>query len=457
MIAKATKDSMNIWVLANSFLQRSANFACMVSLGTIRQANEIVYISFRSVKRLFLTAKPLGYLGILKYWFPALDNFNKVITDGNECCYKAGIMKSESDLMKYRHLLIGILLIGSMNLGSQDFHNSFIQFAPMTISPTLTGAYYGNLRATVIGRDQGQKVSPGNQWRDFNVSVDTNIDFGFTDGDWVSGGINFVRSQVGTTSFTRQFSGLALAYHLAFGKDEDKVFSVGFKYGNYSTKFGMTNPDDLSSPASLAAIGSQDITQLIRDANDPNNEGKSSGDYNVGFMLTSPVGKSSDVRIGISADHMFSPRLTLGQNNSGPDTIPMQGFIAEELDRRINGFIYYYTSLSDKLVFNPNILYQKMGASTNILIQGLVNYLISPKKDITLITGIGVRIANSMDFPLYLGADIKSWRVGLSYDTNVTGLRPSNNTFGALELGISKIFSWSKPAVVKPVFICPRL
>lgn len=353
--------------------------------------------------------------------------------------------------MNYRHLFIIGMLLGWMNLSAQDFHNSFIQFAPMTISPTLTGAYYGNLRANVIGRDQGNNVAPSpNQFRDFNVALDANIDFGFTDGDWIAGGINFVRSTAGAADFTRQFSGLALAYHLAFGKNEDKVFTAGFKYGSYSFNFNPQS-DNLIDPQTLNAGSSQDIGFWATRVLDPNYD-KNTGDYNVGFMLTTPVGKKSDMRIGVSADHMFAPRL--GIDTLGGTT---PGFTRERLDRRINGFLFYYTSLSDRLVFNPNILFQKMGVSTNILIQGLMNYLISPKKDITLIGGIGIRLANSMDFPLYVGADIKSWRVGISYDTNVTGLRPSSNTFGALEIGIQKIFAWSKPAVVKPVFICPRL
>ncbi len=353
--------------------------------------------------------------------------------------------------MSYRHLLIIGMLLGWMNLSAQDFHNSFIQFSPMTISPTLTGAYYGNIRANVIGRDQGNNIAPSpDQFRDFNVALDVNIDFGFTDGDWIAGGVNFVRSSAGAANFTRQFSGLALAYHLAFGKDQDKVFTAGFKYGNYSFNFNPTQ-DNLVDPQSLTAGMSQDIGFWAQRVLDPNYD-KNSGDYNVGFMLTAPMGKKSDVRIGISADHMFAPRLSIDSLGMGPDAQTQ-----ERLDRRINGFVFYYTSLSDRLVFNPNILVQKMGVSTNILFQGLMNYLISPKKDITLIAGLGVRFANSMDFPIYLGADIKSWRVGLSYDTNVTGLRPSSGTFGAMEIGIQKIFAWSKPAVVKPVFICPRL
>ena len=358
--------------------------------------------------------------------------------------------------MKLKLLVFCFLALSFVNLGAQDFHNSFIQFAPLNINPALTGAFYGNLRANIIARDQGRPVAGGgNEFQDLSLSLDGSIDFGLTKNDWVSAGMSFARSTSGVLSFRRQFTGLNLAYHLSFGKKSDKVFTLGVRYGNYSTGFngfGGTTTKLLADPMG------QDFDLLGIQVTDSegNLPQKSSSDYMVGMMLTTPVGKKSDIRIGISADHLFTPRLSFP--DSGMDTIPGPGPIQdEELLRRVNGFIYYYTSISDRLVFNPNILYQKIGVSTNILFQGLVNYLIDPKKDITLIAGLGVRLVNSTDIPVYLGADIKSWRVGISYDTNIAGLRPSNGTFGALEIGISKIFSWFKPTTVKPVYICPRL
>lgn len=359
-------------------------------------------------------------------------------------------------MMKLKHIFL-ILVCGlSLGMNAQDFHNSYFQFAPMTVNPALTGAFYGNLRVSVIGRDQGRPVAGGgNEFQDLSLALDGNLDFGFTEGDWVSFGGNYVKSPgAGETNFFRQFTGLTAAYHLAYGKREDKVFSVGFKYGSYTT--GFTNPGAAVSPLTLEneMADDQDIEQLFGDSQSLDLPTKETGDYMLGLMLTTPVGKKSDLRLGISADHILAKNFTVADSMQvGPEPDVQ----AERLDRRINLFAYYYTSLSDKLTFNPNILFQRKGVSTNIVVQSLFSYLYDAEKEISITAGLGMRLVNSFDIPIYLGVDYKSWRVGLAYDANVGGLRPSNSTFGALEIGISKVFSWVKKPVVEPEFICPRL
>ena len=363
--------------------------------------------------------------------------------------------------MNFRPLIIALLLAASTGLCAQDFHNSFHQFAPMTINPALTGAFYGNMRINVIGRDQGRPITESNnEFQDISLAVDGNMDFGLTEGDWVSAGLNFVRSQAGEANFRRQFTGISAAYHLAFGKNHDRVFTLGGKYGSYTT--GLNDIVGLRSPFTEAnnIVTDSDIERLSPTASGGElvYPSKSSSDYMLGLMLTAPVGKSSDIRIGISSDHLFEPRLSSPRIDTTMNPNPLPGGTQfEELNRRFNAFVYYFAGISDKLTFNPNILYQKSSVSTNILLQALFHYHYNDAKGINLIGGLGVRLVNSTDIPIYLGADIGSWRAGISYDVNIGGLRPSTNTFGALEIGLSKILSWNKKAVVKPVFICPRL
>ena len=363
--------------------------------------------------------------------------------------------------MKIKHLILAFLLSFVMQLNGQDFHNSFFQFAPMNINPALTGAFYGNLRANVIARDQGRSVAgAGNEWQDLSIALDYNIDFGLTEGDWISAGGNFARSgNAGVGDFRRQFSGLNLAYHLAFGKRKDKVFTVGAKYGSYKTGIRNPNTTEYIDPETLSGGFSADIAGFLQSqfGNGPDPVTKSSGDYMVGLMLDAPLGKTADIRIGIASDHILQPRLSTSRDtmqNPGPNPTPV---FLEDLNRRINAFVFLYTDINSRLTFNPNILYQRSGVSTNIVVQALFNYLYSKEKDISFIVGLGARFVNDMDLPIYLALDMKTLRVGLSYDTNVAGLRPSSGTFGALELGITKVFNWNKKTVVQPKFICPRL
>ena len=362
--------------------------------------------------------------------------------------------------MKIKHLILAVFCCCFVQLSAQDFHNSFIQFAPMTLNPALTGGFYGNLRANAIVRDQGRSTAGGgDEFQDFSIGLDYNFDWGLTKDDWVSAGINFSRSgAAGVGNFRRQFSGISAAYHLAFGKKSDKVFTLGVRYGNYTTGFRNVNVSDYEDPETVFGNNSTDLAQWLDSqfgqGIDPRT--KETGDYMVGLMLDLPVGKKSDVRIGIASDHLLQPRLSVTVDTSGIGGNPPPTF-EENLNRRFNAFVFLYTDINKKLTFNPNLLIQRSDVTTNVLFQALFNYVYSQEKQIGFVFGLGARFANSFDIPIYAALDMKDLRVGLSYDTNISGLRPSNGTFGALELGVTKIFNWNKKTEVKPVFICPRL
>lgn len=362
--------------------------------------------------------------------------------------------------MKLRYLILSFFVVLIIKLDAQDVHYSYYQYAPTIISPAFTGAFYGNIRATAIHRGQWFNVggpSEGNQgFSTTSLLVDGNLPFGFKKGDWVSLGINLLveGNTAGIFDQKRSFNGLSAAYHLSLSKKSNTVLTAGLKYGKYGLAF--TPNSQAQSPWSLqtgsAIEDDPDYQNQTSGANQNGNIEDSANDLMIGFMLTTPVGKNSDMRIGISSDHFLQPRLKQDTTSQGPNL-----GVGDRLSRRINGFIQFYTDLSEKLTFNPSIVYQGIGPANNILVQSLFSYRPNDVQDITLNFGIGVRLADNMDVPIYVGADFKDWRVGLAFDTNVSGLTQATSNAGAYELAVSKIFSWEKKAKVNPKFICPRL
>lgn len=358
--------------------------------------------------------------------------------------------------MRFRYIILTILcLAGFQNVEAQDFHNTYYQFAPIVVSPAFTGAFRGNLRVNAIGRNQANPVAGGNNvmgddgrnaFNDLSASLDGNLPFGLKDTDWISAGMSLSQSQVGASAFKRNFAGLSLAYHLSLNKQQSSVFTLGVKYGSYSTSI---NNNAFSSPVSLANGGVDTELSTVQVGEDNQ---LSVNDWMVGVMLTTPVGDNADLRIGIASDHLINPRLMRDTSS-----IMVGQRSDQRLNRRLNAYVQYYVSLSDRVVFNPTALYQTTANASQILLQGLFSYLVNPDKDFTLNGGLGVRINDSMDVPIFLGADWKDWQFGLSYDTNLTGLTQANSTFGALELAVSKRINWNKKAVVNPKFVCPRL
>jgi len=361
--------------------------------------------------------------------------------------------------MNIKQLFLVVLCFLSIKIGAQDVHFSYYQFAPSTVSPALTGAYYGNIRATILRRSQWFNVgdSGNDGFNTTNLLLDGNIPFGFKEGDWISAGINLLKEDksAGVLDLQRGFSGLSVAYHMTLNKKQTSVFTISAKYGSYSNQ--INNGGDFLSPSSLSNGLTPDIDQLNFDQEGKLNE--SVNDIHLGFMLSTPVGKKSDIRIGLSSDHLFAPRFdapTPEPDPGNPDP-PLATIVGEQINRRFNFFAQYYTDVNSKLTFNPTILYQTIGSANNLLLQSLFSYHFNESKELYLNFGLGVRLASNMDVPIYLGADYKDWRVGLSFDLNISGLSGSTNNAGAYELGISKVFKWNKKAKVNPKLICPRL
>ena len=111
--------------------------------------------------------------------------------------------------------------------------------------------------------------------------------------------------------------------------------------------------------------------------------------------------------------------------------------------------------MNDKLTVSPTFIYQTMaGAHDEIIVQGLGSYLFNEEKDVTLLFGLGYRFRDAVH-PIF-GAQVKSLRVGLAYDVNISGLSADTNLRGGFELAASYIIKIYKPAVVKTKVLCPR-
>jgi len=367
--------------------------------------------------------------------------------------------------MKIKYYVLVVLSLSLSAVSAQDFHNTYWQFAPQVVNPAFTGAFYGNLRVNAIGRNQGRPIvsnavegesnplnDGGDEFNDYSIGLDGNIPFGFKKGDWVSAGMSLSSSKAGALGYVRRFQGLNLAYHLTLGKKQNTVFTLGAHYGNYNLGYSG-NKDRGVTPYILAGNNNDpDLNEL--DVDEMGNALLKKNDFMLGFMLTAPMGDNADIRFGLASDHLLAPRFQVNQDTMGGGGVTTT---TKRLDRRFNAFIQYYVSLNDKLVFNPTLLYQTTKDASQILLQGIFSFLVNEEKEFTFNAGLGLRLNSSMDVPIFLGADWKDWRFGMSYDTNVTGLSQANSSFGAIEFGVTKIFSWNKKASVKPKFVCPRL
>ena len=120
---------------------------------------------------------------------------------------------------------------------------------------------------------------------------------------------------------------------------------------------------------------------------------------------------------------------------------------------RFNGHIGLDYKVNEKWSIEPSIMYQKMEKNDAIVIQSWAGYLFNAEKELTLKFGAGYRLNDGGTVQALLGADYKSWKVGIAYDLELSNLKPKN----AFEIGLSYIGRIYKKPDVPPVILCPRL
>ncbi len=334
------------------------------------------------------------------------------------------------------------IFLCSQRTEAQFIHYTHMNMNPLMLNPANTGGFYGTFRLNALLRDQDWRVAgPNEEYQMVNGSVDININgIALKKEDWISVGVNFGRQGI-TSNFVRQEMYPSIAYHLVLDKKSMSDLAIGFSVGNVSNT--LDGSGDYITRNGLITGNTGDVTQTFSTAQ----EGKinnSSVDYSLGFVLTTPAGRSADFKMGIAMRQPFNPRINL------------TGAVSE-LRKDFTGFLFYYTNLSDRFVWKPGFVVNIEGKDARYLnAQTNFSYQFNEKKDVWLNFGVGARLLTTIkSLQALLGADFGDTRVGLAFDLHF-GV-PQASGPGAIELGFSKIFKIYKKPEPEPIMLCPRL
>ncbi len=340
-------------------------------------------------------------------------------------------------IFKNRVLQIVVFAWFGVSLSAQDIHFTQFNFAPLTINPAMSGAFYGTVRLGGVYRDQW-----GSTYSTPAFYVDSPILKGFRKLDWIGVGLS-VTSDKGKAEYVPFNSGAqgqegtlstggalgSIAYHFALDKKRNTVIALGIQGGTLSRKVrGEYEFEDQILNGGI----SQDVL--------PNDEkdSKSFLDVSAGLTLTSKTVGESYLRIGLSTLHLNRPRTSI--LGSGGSKLPM----------RMVGYGTYHWDVNEKFIVLPSVLYQSIGPASELSIQGMGGYKI-PKESLVVKAGLGYRLGDAL--ALLVGVDYKDLRVGASYDFTVSELSSPNNAF---EIGVAYIARIYKRPKVEPVIFCPR-
>jgi len=344
-----------------------------------------------------------------------------------------------------RFTLLFVLAGLCTQLSAQDIHWSLYNMSPLTLNPSLTGAYLGTARIGGIYRDQATNVNGGTGYQTPSFYIDAPI-LAVGKKDWIGIGGMFYNDKAGTAALSNQAAYASIAYHKALDKKGKSLLSFGIQGGILQRRIDITKlrfGDEV-----LGEL--QGNTFMANPQNTSGITGSSDLNINAGVMLTAQLNKQTDLNLGLSFYNILSPDYALLDTNmvnspKGRRDLPLRF--------QLHGQFNF--DLNKKWMLSPTFLYNQAYSTNEIQVQAMVGYKLNDKDPMIIKLGPGYRLGDALE--ILLGVDYKSFKFGASYDVSLSGINQVNNSIGGFEFALSYIIKIFKAPTVKPVVICPRL
>jgi type IX secretion system PorP/SprF family membrane protein len=331
--------------------------------------------------------------------------------------------------MKKLLVIITVLSLHSIVTEAQvDPHFSQYYIFPAAVNPALTGSFDGDYRISGIYRSQWDNVSGGFKNLGFSGDAVTNKHLNI--------GAQFIQQTTGT-GYIHQNGSVTFAYTgMRFGAEQMKVVSIGVQAGIISRRFDgskfQTGEQWSSGSGYVPGSGTPEIM---------NNKAQSSFDAGAGIVYYDMTpDKKLNPYFGFSAAHINRPEGTFIAD--GRDKIPVR--------YAVHGGVAI--QLTDVLMINPNVLYQRQGTSEEKMAGAYAQYTVN--EQVKMLGGLYYRFKDAV-VP-FVGIDYKNLLIGLSYDVNNSDIGRSIANANTYEVSLSYIFKKTKVLQGRNLS-CPRL
>ena len=315
----------------------------------------------------------------------------------------------------------------SFSMMGQDIHFSQFYQSPFSLNPSLTGAFDGEWR--FIGNQRTQWRAVTTPFNTFGASAEWNNERlkGF------NAGLSFFNDRTGDSRLTTNMINLFGAYQWSL--DQDQWLRVGMGLG---------------------------ITSMSIDYSQLRYDNQWNGiSYDPGIAADEPFTRDSrgymNLHLGATyIKEIGEDRFTAGAsifNLTSPDQSWFdQAFV--RLSPRFNFHGQYFHKVNETWAVEPSFLVMTQSPHSEVNLGGRVFYDISESVWLKKVAYAGA-FARARDAGyLVAGMRYDQWDVGISYDINLSTLRPASNGRGALEFSVVYIIP-PKPKITNIKKTCP--
>jgi len=332
---------------------------------------------------------------------------------------------------RIRHLIITLVCYCfCYTAKAQDIHFSQFFETPLLRNPSLAGIFTGDVRVQAVYRDQWNSVT--NAYRTGSVNGELKMPIGKSN-DFITTGLQIMYDKAGTIGWTSTHVMPALNYHKSLSTDKNSYLSLGFMGGWIQRRF------DPSKATTNSQYDNGGIGENF------SNTQFSYLDGSVGMSYNSNLAYNPDNNffIGAAYHHFNRPNQTFFYRNANIELEPKWVFSGGiKLGVADNAYMTILGDHSKQGGFSETVAGMMYGLK-------LGNDPVNP--DYTIHAGTFLRL-NDAIIPV-VKLDYNPFTFSLSYDANISKLKPSSYGRGGFEISFSYIgFRKSKGEYL----LCPR-
>lgn len=334
-------------------------------------------------------------------------------------------------------LTVVCLLLKASAAIAQDPNFSQFFVSPLTLNPALTGKFNGTFRVAGNYRDQWPAIS--NAFITSTASFDLPILTGrISPLDTWGVGVMAMTDKTANGILSTNSISFTTAYHK--GLDEDGLHQLGIGFqGTYTTKrldgSKLHFENELDQQGEWTLPSGETIDDKVVNVK--------YFDFSVGALYNGSTDGYNNFYMGVSAYHVNKPQ----ESFTG---------IFYTLNPRITVHAGGAIPLGDrsKTIYLSS-LFSRQASASNIVLGGAAGFNVNGDEEnpTNFYAGLWTRFNNLNDAVIpYVGLEFGGFRLGASYDVNISSLKTASQSRGGIE--ISLIYT-NLPAGSKGI-PCPR-
>ncbi len=337
-----------------------------------------------------------------------------------------------------RGLTILLLSFFVASLNAQDIHFSQFFETPLLRNPALAGIFSGDVRIQSVYRNQWNSVTTPYKTGSLNIEYKKPVGKG---DDFLTIGGQILYDRAGTIALQSTHVLPSLNYHKSLSGDKNRYLSLGFMGGWVQRRI------DRSKVTTNSQYDGTGFNPGLSDGESFPRNSYSYLDASVGMSYNSQIGENPDNNIYLGAAYHHFNKAT---------KVSFYGSPNYEMVPKWVGSLGLRMSVNEYSFFTLYGDYSKQGTYTETMGGALYSWRLDDIEDPQYILSGGILMRWKDAVIPVAKLEFKPFAVAVSYDANISQLKPASRGQGGFEISLSYQKSLDRYSHSDDAVRCPR-